>query len=83
MQGTMFRRIAPDLLVNLKHIASIQLHKNTIIYTQNTHMWSFIFFAGGTDKDRITITYPTEADAVATYKALCKDIAPPKEKPLA
>ncbi len=79
----MYRRIAPDLLVNLRHIASIQLHKNTIIYTQNTHMWSFIFFAGGTDRDRTRLTYASESDAAAAYEALCGDIAPPKEKPLA
>jgi hypothetical protein len=46
-------------------------------------MWSFIFFAGSTDKDHTTITYVSEAAATAAYKALCGDIAPPKEKPMA
>jgi hypothetical protein len=79
----MFRRVAPNLLLNMKHIASIQLHKNIIIYTQNTHTWSFLFFSGGTDKDRTIITYVSDADATAAYKALCEELSPPKEKPMA
>ena len=79
----MFSRVAPNLLVNMKHIASVRLHKNTIIYTQNTHTWCFIFFSGSTEKDQTIITYVSEADAAAAYKAFCNEISPPKEKPLA
>jgi hypothetical protein len=79
----MFRRLTPSITVNMKQIASIELVKKDIIYTQATHAWGFFLGVGGSDKVTLKVTYSSELEAAAAYEALCGDIAPPKEKPLA
>ena len=79
----MFRRLTPSITVNMTQIASVHLLKNVIVYREATRAWSFFVCLGGTDPIDYKVVYASESDAAAAYEALCGDIAPPKEKPLA
>ncbi len=75
----MFRQIQKGLIINLRHIASIKLVGNKIIFTQAMRGWIMIAGFGGSDAINHVEEYPTEFEAQAAFHMLTQSL-PPKDE---